>query len=48
METGICSHLREHIESNVDSYIPETGDKGESLDVNADNLTAGGANEVAI
>ena len=38
METGICSHLREHIESNVDSYIPETGDKGESLDVTADNL----------
>ena len=48
METGICSHLREHIESNVDSYIPETGDQGESLDVNADNLTAGGASEFAI
>ena len=36
--TGICSHLREHNESNVDSYIPNTGDKGESLDVIADNL----------
>ena len=48
METGICSHMREHTESNVDSFIPETGDKGESVDVNADNLTAGGANEFAI
>ena len=48
METGISSHLREHIKSNVDSYILVTCDKGESLDVNADNLTAGGANEFAI
>ena len=32
----------------MDSYIPETGDKGESLDVNEDNLTAGGASEFAI
>ena len=38
----------EHIESNVDSYTPETGDKGKSLDVNADNLTVGGANDFAI
>ena len=42
METGTCSHLRDHIESNVDRYIPETGDKGESLDVNA------GAHEFAL
>ena len=48
MGTGIRSHLREHIESNVDCYILDTGDKGESLDVNADNFTAGGANEFAI
>ena len=48
METGICSHLREQTESNVDSNIPEAGDKGETLDVNADNLTVGGANEFSI
>ena len=47
METGICSHLTENT-SNVNRYILETGDEGESVDVNADNLTAGGANEFAI
>ena len=48
MGTGICADLREHIEANVHSYSPGTGDKRKSLDVNADNLTVGGANEFAI
>ena len=35
-------------ESSVDSCILETGTKGETLDVNADNLFVGGENDFAI